>query len=773
MTDTNSALLDLDQFDQLSRAGEINTVVCATPDPYGRLVGKRLTVQAFRALGLEGTGINASSFVFAVDIEMNPLNLPVSNAANGWADIRLVPDLTTMRRVPWEPNAALVICDAYNADSDTLLSVAPRTILRTQIERAEQEGLTFKFASELEFYLAATPPREAWDLGYQNLKMLSDYRSDYQMVQACRDDWFIERIRNQMPDFGVPIESSKPEWGLGQQEVTLDYCSTLEMADRHVLFKYGIKQLAHNADLTVTFMAKPIIDEVGSSCHLHVSMWSADDQQSLCWSDAAAGGMSENVRLVRRRPVDARHRHDPDVRANSELLQALSARPVRGHRDRSGQRQQVVRVPARRSRAVVPGGEPHPRRRRQPVLRILGHHRRGARWHRPGVADTRYLRWQRMDGRQHHRRCRPPCTNPFDLFAHSKMARAGVRRRSVRPSAGLLDASELSPSTPTPSPTGNCAATTSASDRATKPAQEPHPMPIDPIAQKMLDDTKASGRPNAHLLPVETARQNFEDTFGALSKPPIHRVMDVDIPTRDGESIPGRLYLPADESAVLPLTVYYHGGGWLLGSIDSHDVTARMLANASGSAVLSVGYRRGPESRFPTAVDDAIDALRLGSRVPQPGSASTTAHIAVAGDSAGGNLAGAVAVYARDNGGPALRHQLLVYPVTTTDLERGMDPQYDGVMLERDELQWHQDNYLPSPEDGHRSSRRHPRRRSDSGLPDTTMILAECDPIRPQGERISPKRSRRPGCPPGATSHREWCTASSGSTRSFPRPPKR
>ncbi len=293
MTDTNSALLDLDRLDQLSRAGEINTVVCATPDPYGRLVGKRLTVQAFRALGLEGTGINASSFVFAVDIEMNPLNLPVSNAANGWADIRLVPDLTTMRRVPWEPNAALVICDAYNADSDTLLSVAPRTILRTQIERAEQEGLTFKFASELEFYLAATPPREAWDLGYQNLKMLSDYRSDYQMVQACRDDWFIERIRNQMPDFGVPIESSKPEWGLGQQEVTLDYCSTLEMADRHVLFKYGIKQLAHNADLTVTFMAKPIIDEVGSSCHLHISMWSADDQQSLCWSDAAAGGMSD------------------------------------------------------------------------------------------------------------------------------------------------------------------------------------------------------------------------------------------------------------------------------------------------------------------------------------------------------------------------------------------------------------------------------------------------------------------------------------------------
>ena len=128
-----STRLDLDQFEKLAAAGEINTVVCATPDPYGRLVGKRLTVPAFRSLGLSGAGINASSFIFAVDLEMNPLDLPVSNAANGWADIRLIPDLTTLRRVPWEPNVALVICDAYESHSDTMLSVAPRTILRRQI----------------------------------------------------------------------------------------------------------------------------------------------------------------------------------------------------------------------------------------------------------------------------------------------------------------------------------------------------------------------------------------------------------------------------------------------------------------------------------------------------------------------------------------------------------------------------------------------------------------------------------------------------------------
>lgn len=257
-------------------------------------------------------------------------------------------------------------------------------------------------------------------------------------------------------------------------------------------------------------------------------------------------------------------------------------------------------------------------------------------------------------------------------------------------------------------------------------------MPIDPIAQKMLDDAKASGRPNAHLLPVPVARENFENTFGALAKPDIHRTVDVDIPTRDGVEIPGRLYLPAEQSAELPLVVYYHGGGWLLGSIDSHDVATRLLANASGAAVLSVGYRRGPESRFPTAVHDAVDALNWAVSA-ESGLPVDTGRVAVAGDSAGGNLAAAVALAVRDSGGPALRHQLLVYPVTTTDLGRGMDPEYDGVMLERDELQWHQHNYLADP-----SAATDPLVNvldaELAGLPAATVILAECDPIRPQGE---------------------------------------
>ncbi|MCV7230163.1 glutamine synthetase family protein [Mycolicibacterium komossense] len=363
---TETTYLTLDEFTELADAGEINTVVCATPDPYGRLVGKRLTIPAFRSLGLSGSGINASSFIFAVDLEMNPLDLPVSNAANGWADIRLVPDLTTLRRVPWEPHVALVICDVYQSDSDTMLSVAPRTILREQVARAREQQLCFKFASELEFFLAATPPRQAWELGYQNLKMLSDYRSDYQMVQSSRDDWFIEQIRNQMPGFGVSVESSKPEWGLGQQEVTLDYCDTLEMADRHVLFKYGVKQLAHAADLTVTFMAKPKIDEVGSSCHLHVSMWAPDEDTSLCWSKEPGGGMSakfgsfvagqlrhaREVALMYAPTINSYKRFQPDQFAGTAIAV--------GDDNRSCAFRLVGRGPSYRVENRIPGGDVNP-----------------------------------------------------------------------------------------------------------------------------------------------------------------------------------------------------------------------------------------------------------------------------------------------------------------------------------------------------------------------------------------------------------------------------
>lgn len=256
---------------------------------------------------------------------------------------------------------------------------------------------------------------------------------------------------------------------------------------------------------------------------------------------------------------------------------------------------------------------------------------------------------------------------------------------------------------------------------------------LDPVAQQLIDDSKASGQPNAHLLSVPAAREKFEAAFVSLQKPKLHLVQDVEIPARDGAQIKARLYV-ATEHPAPGLTLYFHGGGWLLGSIESHDVTARKLAEASGSAVLSVDYRRPPEAKFPQAVNDALDALAWVSSPDNPLGIEGNQTIAVAGDSAGGNLAAAVANEARHQG--TIKHQLLVYPITTLDLDLGIDPEFEGIMLERDELQWHQDHYLAQA--GDRDDARVNLLLADlAGVAPATVILAECDPVRPQGERYA------------------------------------
>ncbi len=255
-------------------------------------------------------------------------------------------------------------------------------------------------------------------------------------------------------------------------------------------------------------------------------------------------------------------------------------------------------------------------------------------------------------------------------------------------------------------------------------------MPLHPAAAKLLADSAASGRPNAHLLPVPTARANFESDLGGLTKPDIAVARDLTIEVRDTQ-IRGRLYR-SEPDGILPLVIYYHGGGWLLGSIDSHDVTTRLLALASGFAVLSVDYRRGPECPFPVAVNDAVDAVRWAADHADELGIDPT-RIAVAGDSAGGNLATVAAAVIRDEGGPRLAMQVLVYPVTTCDLDRGFDMTYEGHILYRDEMQWHQDNYLSSPDQA-QDPRVAPLLADLHDLPPAVVVIAECDPIRPQGE---------------------------------------
>jgi acetyl esterase len=260
-------------------------------------------------------------------------------------------------------------------------------------------------------------------------------------------------------------------------------------------------------------------------------------------------------------------------------------------------------------------------------------------------------------------------------------------------------------------------------------------VPLDPVARELLDGVAASGRLNAHLLPIAEARANFESLFAGLGAgEPVASVAEHAIPVAGG-AIPARSYRPAGASAgeALPLVVYFHGGGWLLGSVDSHDTICRALANASGAVVLNAGYRLAPEARFPAAADDALAATRW-AHANAGHLGADAGRLAVAGDSAGGNLAAVVCQDLRDAAEPIVRFQLLVYPVTTADLAIGYDMAYEGYFLYRDELLWHQHHYFSSPADA-RNPRVSPLLGDASSLPPAAIQAAECDPLHPQAER--------------------------------------
>ena len=358
--------LTLDQYDELASEGVIDTVVCATPDPYGRLMGKRLTPRSFRALALDGDGVRASAYLFATDIEMEPMNLPVADASNGWADFRMVPDLTTMRRIPWEPHAVIVLCDAYEEQSQRPVAVAPRSILKAQLARAAGYDLEFRFASEIEFYLATAPDAGADGTAVENIARTSRHRMDYSILQSAQDEWFIRLVRNGLDRFGIPVESSKTEWGLGQQEITIEHAPALIMADYHTLFKHFVKQLAAAAGMTASFMAKPGIDEIGSSCHIHASLWSKAAGEPLDWEPAAPGHLSERfgqfvagqityareLGLLWAPTVNSYKRYLPNNFAGTSL--------VVGHDNRSCGFRLVGEGPAFRVENRIPGADVNP-----------------------------------------------------------------------------------------------------------------------------------------------------------------------------------------------------------------------------------------------------------------------------------------------------------------------------------------------------------------------------------------------------------------------------
>ena len=272
--------LDLKQLEQLITKGEIDTVLTVFPDTVGRLMGKRVVGRYFLD-HVAGEGAHACIYLFTVDMEMEPLpGYKLTSWQRGYGDMKVVPDLGTARVIPWLPKTALVFCDVYTEEGEPI-EEAPRWVLRRQLERSARQGFVVKTAAELELYCFRESFEAARAKRYQGLTPVAGYLEDYHILQTTKEEPLIRAIRNGMEGADVPVETSKGEWGRGQEEINLRYAEALEMADRAALYKHGTKEIAHLQDCSVTFMAKYDMGSAGSSFHLHSSLWDRAGRKAL------------------------------------------------------------------------------------------------------------------------------------------------------------------------------------------------------------------------------------------------------------------------------------------------------------------------------------------------------------------------------------------------------------------------------------------------------------------------------------------------------------
>jgi glutamine synthetase len=287
-------MLSYERLKSAVAAGEIDTVVVAFADMAGQLVGKRFHAEHFVESAHDET--HACNYLLANDIEMEPVP---GYAAAGWdqgyGDFTLIPDLASLRRIPWLPATALVLADVVDHHRHDIAH-SPRALLKGQIARLAERGQKAFLASELEFYLFDETYQDLQARGYREPKTSGYYIEDYHVFQTTKEEPLMRAIRNGLHGAGIPVENSKGEWGPGQAEINVRYAEALDMADRHVILKNGVKEMAWQAGKSVTFMAKWRGDLAGSSSHIHMSLWDQNGRTPLFHDPDAPRGMSRLMR---------------------------------------------------------------------------------------------------------------------------------------------------------------------------------------------------------------------------------------------------------------------------------------------------------------------------------------------------------------------------------------------------------------------------------------------------------------------------------------------
>jgi glutamine synthetase len=265
-------VISLDELRSDVENGRIDTIVVAFTDMQGRLMGKRLQAEFFLDEAVEH-GVEGCNYLLALEMEMDPVpGYALASWEQGYGDFRLAPDMATLRRIPWLEGTALVLADVLSHDGSDV-KPSPRQVLKAQVERSEALGYTPMFGSELEFYLLKETYEEAHAKHYRDLTPSVPYILDYHILATTYDEPFIRQIRNGMQGAGIRVETSKGEAWPGQQEINFRYADAVTMADNHVIYKNGAKEIAHLNGCSITFMAKPDHTWIGSSCHIHSSLW--------------------------------------------------------------------------------------------------------------------------------------------------------------------------------------------------------------------------------------------------------------------------------------------------------------------------------------------------------------------------------------------------------------------------------------------------------------------------------------------------------------------
>ncbi len=286
--------LTLKELAVAARAGEIDTVIMAQVDMQGRLMGKRFHVSHF--LDSAHAETHSCNYLLTVDMEMEPVEgYKSASWAQGYGDYTMKPDMATLRRIPWQESAALVLCDTQDHHGGDI-SMAPRSVLKRQIARLKEAGMSAMMGSELEFYLFEESYAEAHDRGYRDLTPVSPYNEDYHIFQTAKEEAVMRAIRNGLFGAGIPIECTKGEAWAGQEEINIRYADALTAADNHTIAKAATKEIAYAQGYAATFMAKYDYVAAGSSSHVHQSLWDAAGRKPLFLAEKAEHGMSETMR---------------------------------------------------------------------------------------------------------------------------------------------------------------------------------------------------------------------------------------------------------------------------------------------------------------------------------------------------------------------------------------------------------------------------------------------------------------------------------------------